>query len=110
MREYFVYILANRKNGTLYIGVTNDLERRVSEHKHHLIKGFTYKYDIIKLVYFEETGDINVALQREKNLKKWNRKWKLELIEKDNPEWKDLAEYLDPRVKPEDDMGKDDRG
>lgn len=100
MRSYFVYILASKKNGTLYIGVTNDLERRVSEHKQKLIPGFTKDYSVQKLVYFEETNDIHIAIQREKCLKKWNRKWKLDLIEKMNPRWNDLADYLDPRVQP----------
>ncbi len=68
------------------------MERRVYEHKNNLIEGFTKKYNVHQLVYFEETNDINVALRREKQLKKWNRKWKLELIEKVNPEWKDLSE------------------
>lgn len=91
LKVYYVYILASKRNGTLYIGVTNSLERRMYEHKNHLIKGFTEKYNIDILVYFEQTNDIEVALQREKQLKKWNRKWKLELIEKDNPFWNDLS-------------------
>ncbi len=88
---YYVYILASKRNGTLYIGVTNNLEKRVYEHRNDLIKGFTSEYRVHMLVYYEETNDINVALQREKRLKKWNRKWKLELIEKANPYWDDLA-------------------
>ena len=79
-KSYYVYILASRKNGTLYIGVTNDLIKRMYEHKNHLIKGFTDKYNVTILVYFEETNDINEAIKREKQLKKWNRKWKLELL------------------------------
>lgn len=90
MKAYFVYILASQRNGTLYIGVTNDLDRRIYEHKNNLIDGFTSKYKIHTLVYFEESNDIKAALQREKQLKKWNRKWKLALIEKSNPDWKDL--------------------
>jgi putative endonuclease len=90
MRSYFVYILANKKYGTIYIGVTNNLLRRVYEHKKKIIKGFTSRYGIDKLVYAEETSDIYSALLREKQLKKWNREWKLELIHKMNPEWKDL--------------------
>ncbi len=90
MRNYYVYILANKRNGTLYIGVTNNLERRVYQHKQNLIQGFTKKYNVHHLVYYEATSDINAALQREKQLKKWDRKWKLELIEKNNPDWKDL--------------------
>ena len=91
-RTYYVYILASKRNGTLYIGVTNNLIKRVYEHKNNLIKGFTSKYNVHLLVYFEQTNDINAALQKEKQLKKWNRKWKLELIEKRNPQWKDLSE------------------
>jgi len=91
MRNYYVYILASKRNGTLYIGVTNNLERRVYEHKNNIVKGFTAKYNVHQLVYFEQTADINSALQREKHLKKWNRKWKLALIEKDNTNWKDLS-------------------
>jgi len=90
-KTYYVYILSSKRNGTLYIGITNDLERRIYEHKNHLVKGFTGKYNVSNLVYFEQTDDIQVALQREKQLKKWNRKWKIELIEKINPEWKDLS-------------------
>jgi putative endonuclease len=90
-KMYYVYILASKRNGTLYIGVTNDLQRRVYEHKNNLIQGFTQTYNIHMLVYFEETSDINEALIREKQLKKWERKWKLELIEKTNNEWKDLS-------------------
>ena len=88
---YYIYILASKRNGTLYIGVSNNLERRIYEHKNHLIKGFTEKYNVHMLVYFEQTDNIQSALQREKQLKKWNRKWKLNLIEKMNPDWKDLS-------------------
>jgi len=90
MNTYYVYILASKRNGTLYIGVTNNLEKRASEHELSLIDGFTKKYLVHHLVYYEMTSDIQVALQREKQLKKWNRKWKLDLIEKDNADWKDL--------------------
>ena len=90
MRTYYVYILASRRNGTLYIGVTNNLERRMSEHEQGLIEGFTKKYGVHHIVYYETTNDIASALQREKQLKKWNRKWKIELIEKENSDWKDL--------------------
>jgi len=86
MKTYYVYILTNQRNGTLYIGVTSDLYKRVYQHKNKLIKGFTQKYEIDKLIYFEETNIVSIALYREKQLKKWNRKWKLELIEKENPE------------------------
>ena len=87
-----MYILASKRNGTLYIGVTNNLERRMYEHKNKLIGGFTKKYSVDKLVHYEMINDVRSAIQREKQLKKWNRKWKLELIEKENPEWKDLSE------------------
>lgn len=85
--------MANKKNGTLYIGVTNNLSKRVYEHKNNIIEGFTKKYKIHRLIYFEETNDIQSAITKEKQLKKWNRKWKIELIEKQNPEWKDI--YFD---------------
>lgn len=91
MNTYSVYILASKRNGTLYIGVTNNLERRIYEHKNNLVKGFTQKYHVHLLVHVEETNDIREALQREKQLKKWNRSWKLDLIEKVNPYWDDLA-------------------
>ena len=94
MRSYYVYILASKRNGTLYIEVTNNLLRRVFEHKHSLIDGFTKKYNVDKIVYYEETNDVNAALKREKQLKKWNRKWKLELIESKNSNWKDLYNEL----------------
>jgi len=94
MNIYYVYILASRKNGTLYIGVTNNLMRRVFEHKNGFIKGFTQKYNVHRLVYFEETPDIQSALKREKQLKKWRRQWKIDLIEKENPKWNDLFEQL----------------
>jgi putative endonuclease len=80
------------KSGTLYTGVTNNLERRIYEHRHHLVKGFTNKYNIDKLVYFEETNDINAAISREKQIKGWLRKKKIALIESMNPGWKDLSE------------------
>ena len=91
---YYVYILASKKNGTLYIGVTNNLKRRVYEHRENLIEGFTKKYGVHKLVHFESTEDVRVAIQREKRLKKWKRKWKIVLIEKENPEWRDLFDDL----------------
>ena len=90
MRQYYVYILANSKNGTLYIGVTANLVKRVYEHKQGFISSFTKKYKVHKLVYFETTPDIKEAIQREKQLKKWQRQWKIDLIEKHNPNWKDL--------------------
>ncbi len=93
-KHYFVYILASKRNGTLYIGVTNSLIRRVYEHKNDLVEGFTKKYKVHSLVYYEMTNDIKSAIEREKRLKKWNRKWKLELIEKMNPQWNDLYDGL----------------
>ncbi len=91
MKLYYIYILTNKRNGTLYTGVTSNLQKRIYEHKNKLIKGFTQKYSIDKLVYFEETNDINIAIQREKQLKAGSRKKKLELIESHNPQWKDLS-------------------
>ena len=87
---YYVYILSNNKNGTLYIGVTRDLIRRVYEHKNKLLPGFTSKYNLDKLVYYETTSDVISAITREKQLKKWNRAWKINLIESMNPNWDDL--------------------
>ncbi len=94
MNSYYVYILASKRNGTLYTGVTNNLKKRIYEHKNDLVEGFTKKYGVHMLVYFEQTTDVNSAIQREKRIKTWQRKWKLELIEKDNPEWKDLYSEL----------------
>jgi putative endonuclease len=89
-RPYYVYILASKLGGTLYIGVTNDLVRRVYEHREKLADGFTKKYDVARLVYFESHGEIEVAITREKQMKKWNRAWKVRLIEESNPNWSDL--------------------
>jgi putative endonuclease len=89
-RSFYVYILASRIGGTLYIGVTNDLIRRVGEHRLELAEGFTKKHDVHRLVYFEQFDDIENAIRREKRLKKWPRAWKISLIEKDNPNWIDL--------------------
>jgi putative endonuclease len=94
MSEYYVYILASKRNGTLYTGFTNDLIRRVYEHKNDFIKSFTKKYGVHVLVYFEQCDDYDGALLREKQIKEWKRRWKLELIEKKNPEWADLYEQL----------------
>lgn len=94
MKQFFVYILASKRNGTLYIGVTSDLLKRVSEHKNKVVKGFTEKYDVTRLVYYECYDDPNTAILREKQLKKWERKWKLDLIEQKNPKWNDLYEEL----------------
>jgi putative endonuclease len=87
---YWVYILASKIGGTLYTGVTNDLVRRVYEHKMKLVDGFTNKYEIGRLVYFEQYNDIEAAIAREKRLKKWHRAWKIRLIEELNPNWDDL--------------------
>ena len=89
--QFYVYILGSKRNGTLYIGVTNDLERRVYEHKVGFGSKFTSKYGVRKLVYFETFQYIDDAILREKRLKKWNRIWKIELIEKENKEWRDLS-------------------
>jgi len=94
MKQYYVYILASKKNGTLYIGITNNLIKRIYEHKNNLVDGFTKKYKVHKLVYYEICSDVQTALQREKLLKKWNRKWKIDLIEKENYFWDDLYEKL----------------
>ena len=92
-RQYFIYILANKKNGTLYMGVTNSIERRIEEHKIKLNpECFTAKYNVSVLVYYETFQYIDDAIQREKQLKKWNRQWKINLIEEENKEWKDLSE------------------
>ena len=85
-----VYILASKRNGTLYIGVTSDLMQRIWQHRNGLVAGFTKKYGISRLVYFELHSTMEQAILREKQLKKWNRAWKLALIEKDNPTWQDL--------------------
>ena len=90
MKQYFVYILASKRNGTLYIGLTNDLLRRIHEHKNDLVEGFIKKYGVHLLVYYEVFGNINDAIAREKHMKKWNRQWKINLIEKSNPDWEDL--------------------
>ena len=89
-RESYVYILASKRNGTLYVGVTSDLVKRVYEHKADLADGFTKKYKVHMLVYYQACENIMAAITEEKRLKRWNRKWKLELIEKNNPDWKDL--------------------
>ena len=89
-RSYYVYILASRIGGTLYVGVTNDLIRRVAEHRLELVESFTKKYDVSRLVYFEQFDDVENAIRREKRIKKWNRAWKIRLIEEFNPNWEDL--------------------
>ncbi len=90
----YVYILAGKRNGTLYIGLTGDLLRRVSEHRDGLVGGFTRRYGVKMLVYFEDMESIMAAIQREKTLKHWVRRWKLNLIEAGNPEWRDLLDEI----------------
>jgi putative endonuclease len=94
VRTYFVYIVASKPYGTLYIGVTNDLLRRAIEHRDGLVAGFTKKYAVKVLVHFEVFSDITVAIQREKSLKRWPREWKTNLIERENPHWEDLLPRL----------------
>ncbi|MDR6662621.1 GIY-YIG nuclease family protein [Tardiphaga robiniae] len=88
--SYWVYILASKPGGTLYVGVTNDLIRRIYEHREKLVPGFTKKYDVTRLVYFEQHDSITIAIQREKNIKHWSREWKIDLIRSMNPDWRDL--------------------
>jgi putative endonuclease len=91
---YYVYILASRRYGTLYIGITNDLRRRVEQHRSGAVSSFTRKYRVYRLVHVETFGDPESAIVREKQLKKWNRDWKIRLIEEANLEWRDLADLL----------------
>ncbi len=91
MANFYVYLLSNKPNGVLYIGLTNELERRLGEHKNKVLKEFTNKYNVDKLVYFEEFDTYDEAFTRERRLKKWNRDWKVQHIENDNPEWIDLS-------------------
>jgi len=91
MKTGYTYILASDKNGTIYIGVTSDITKRVYEHKNHLRDGFTKKYSVEKLVWFEQYEDITDAIVREKQLKQWRRDWKLDLVEQSNPNWSDLS-------------------
>ena len=93
-KSYWVYILCSQRNGTLYTGYTGDLAKRIYVHREKLSEGFTKKYDVIKLVYVEEYGDVYEAKDREICIKRWKRAWKVDLIEKLNPEWKDLYEHL----------------
>ncbi|MCB9211115.1 MAG: GIY-YIG nuclease family protein [Ignavibacteriales bacterium] len=98
MKDYYVYIITNNKK-TLYIGVTNNLQRRIYEHKNQLIEGFSKKYNLNKLVYYEIYSEINDAIKREKQLKNWHREWKINLIESLNPNWDDLSEgFLDTEI------------
>ncbi len=94
MNSYYVYILASKRNGTLYVGFTSDLLKRVYAHKNDSLNGFTKKYGVHTLVYYETCDDYDGALQREKQIKEWKRGWKIELIEKVNPEWRDLYEQI----------------
>jgi len=91
-KKGYTYIITNKKNGVLYIGVTSNLSKRIYEHKNGLMDGFSKKYNLMKLVYYEICDDIKNAIQREKQLKNWHRDWKINLIEKENPNWDDLAE------------------
>ena len=92
MKTYYIYILASKRNGTIYIGLTNNLEQRILEHKNKILKGFTAKYNVNLLVYFEEYEAYQEAYSRERQFKKWKRIWKLKRIEKGNPQWNDLSE------------------
>jgi putative endonuclease len=94
LKQAYIYILASKRNGTLYIGVTSDLIKRIYEHKHDLVDGFTKRYRVHDLVYFEAHEDIQQAITREKQMKKWKRNWKLRLIEKTNPTWRDLYDEI----------------
>jgi putative endonuclease len=94
MKTYFVYIMASKKNGTLYIGMTNDLIRRVWQHKNNAHDGFTQKYGVHRLVWYEAHREVTEAIQREKQMKKWRRQWKINLIEQENPDWRDLYDEL----------------
>ncbi|OGP97421.1 MAG: excinuclease ABC subunit C [Deltaproteobacteria bacterium RBG_19FT_COMBO_46_9] len=89
--KYYVYLLTNWNNKVIYVGITNDLTRRIYEHKNKMIKGFTEKYNVKKLVYFEETQDVNTAIEREKEIKKWRREKKNRLVNSMNPNWDDLS-------------------
>ena len=92
--NYYVYILTNWNDKVIYVGITNDLKRRIHEHKWKLVEGFTKKYGVHRLVWYEATNDILGAIQREKQMKKWRRQWKINLIEKENPDWNDLYDDL----------------
>lgn len=91
---YFVYLLASQRNGTIYTGVTSDLVKRVWQHKNEVVEGFTKNHNVKNLVYFEQFENLDDARSRERRLKRWNRCWKIELIEKDNPQWNDLYEDI----------------
>ena len=93
-RQFYIYIMANKRNGTIYIGVTNDLARRVYEHREGLVKGFTSRYGLKSIVYYEVFDSVSLAIQRETSLKRWPRRWKLALIEKANPQWQDHVDEI----------------
>ncbi len=93
-KQYYVYILASKRNGTLYIGMTSDLVKRVWQHKNDMVDGFTKTYQVKQLVYFEVHQHVEEAIKREKQIKNWNRKWKLGLIEENNPNWGDLYDTI----------------
>ena len=93
-KQYYIYILTNKSNRVLYIGMTNNLERRMFEHKNKLIDGFSKRYNLSKLVYYEATEDVNSAIKREKQLKNWHRDWKINLINNFNPDWENLINGL----------------
>ncbi|MBZ0139220.1 MAG: GIY-YIG nuclease family protein [Pseudorhodoplanes sp.] len=97
MKHFYVYILATRKDGPLYVGVTSNLHKRVHEHKTHAVSGFTTRYNVDRLVWFETHDRAEAAIRREKQIKRWLRPWKKELIEAANPDWRDLYELLGPR-------------
>jgi len=103
MKEYYVYMMASKRNGTIYTGVTSNILKRVYEHKNNIFKGFTAKYSVHQLVYFENHNDIRFAIEREKKIKGWSRKKKLSLIESKNPKWSDLSEewFLDSSLRSE---------
>lgn len=94
MKQYFVYILASQTAGTLYVGITSDLKKRIWEHKTKAVKGFTEKYDVHKLVYYEVYDDPENAILRKKRMKKWNREWKINIFRDRNPDWQDLYDTL----------------
>lgn len=94
MKTYYVYIVTNKKNGTLYIGVTSNIARRIYEHKQKITQGFTSRYNLDRLVYIESTEDVHAAITREKNMKAWKREWKIKLIQEMNPNWDDLYETI----------------
>jgi putative endonuclease len=93
-KQYWVYIITNKKNGSLYIGVTSDLVKRIWQHKQKLVEGFSSRYNLTQLVYLESYNDVELAIRREKRLKKYKRQWKINLIEQENPEWNDLYQEI----------------